>query len=488
VSSFAAPSDAHAISRSERRRSFAVPPIVAALLALLFFAANVLAAGGASRDYDEGVYWQSLRSLLEGHALFREVFAPQGPVFFYGLMPIFIGLGQSISAARIAIAVFALVAAVAVFVAAWAVAGRWAGLIAVGLLMSDPIWSGEARTLHAEVPSLTLALVALALGMIAARPAVPVRRASWLALASGAALALGTATKAFVVLFAVGMVVQLLVSRRGDAWRLVAIGAAAFLVTGVLVFLPYASDWRTVYQDLVTVHLNAGRALNPGIASNLALLHLGRELPLEAAAIVIAGLGIIRRDLALVPVIVWLVATVAALLTYHPLFAHEVALVVVPLVFLCAVGTARLAAALTLQHWLPAAAGVMVLGVIALGGTRDLQAWRTAARPSAYEQRLAQQVAAHTEPGQLVIGDNQYVIALANRDTPAPLVDTSYARVLSQALTAAGIEQVAVDQHVRAFLFDTGRLNAVTGLRSWVASTYPGVITIPGGGTLYFRP
>lgn len=463
---------------------------LAAVIALLFFAVDVLVASGASRDYDEGVYWQTLRALLAGHQLFREVFAPQGPVFFYSLLPIYVALGHAIAAARIGIALFSLLAAAAIFVAAWAVAGRWAGLIAVALLMTDPLWSAEARTLHAEVPALALGLVALALALLAARPALPAGRANALAALSGVFLALGTASKAFVLLFVVAIIGQLLVGRGAAAWKPILFGLAGFVLAGLLIFLPYAGSLQTVYADLVSVHFAAGRVMNPGIQSNIRLLHLSRELVLfEGTAILLLGLAVLRRDVRLVPAMAWLVITGIALLLYHPLFAHEVTLLIPPLAFSCAVALVWLAewAATPERQWLPGIAAAMLLLFVLVAAVRDVQASRVAARPSNHEQQLAAAIAAHSAPADLVIGDNPYVIALANRNTPPELVDTSFARVLSQAITAQGIERSAQADRVRLFLFDTGRLDGVSGLRSWVAANYPTVVTSPTGGTLYLR-
>ncbi|MGH2517425.1 MAG: hypothetical protein ACRDHP_17385 [Ktedonobacterales bacterium] len=69
---------------SARRRAPAAPlPALAARMRSLSFAARavivisvvaaivrLLSLGGASTDYDEGVYWQSLRALAHGHPLF----------------------------------------------------------------------------------------------------------------------------------------------------------------------------------------------------------------------------------------------------------------------------------------------------------------------------------------------------------------------------------------------------------------------------------
>ena len=468
-----------------------VPTVLAAAVALGFFVLDVTAAAGGSRDYDEGVYWQSLRSLSHGYPLFSAVFAPQGPVFFYGLLPVYALLGHSIAAARIGVALYALLAAAAIYIAASSVAGSWAGLVAVGLLTTDPIWAAEAQTLHAEVPSLALALVSVALVTVAlGRARGSMTRTIWLAALAGVFLALATATKAFVVVFLVPVVLLILLGEVQRRLRMILAGALGFAATAIAVFLPFLGSWRLVYDDLVVSHLSAGRAMNAGLAANFRLLHLGRELPLELAAVLVTIAAILSGYRAILPALAWVAVTVIALLLYQPLFPHEVALLIPALAFLVAVGAApltMLVARRRLPTIVPAIAGLAVIVVAGLALARDLPAWRLAAKSNPQEGQLAAAIDQALPQGAIAIGDNPYTIALADRDTPPQLVDTSFARVLAHTLTADDIERIATQQQVRLFLFETGRLDAVPGLRAWVAARYPQVVS-RGGGTIYFLP
>ena len=42
---------------------------------------------GPQIDYDEGVYWASLRALAAGHGMFVPVYSSQPPAFVGGLLP-----------------------------------------------------------------------------------------------------------------------------------------------------------------------------------------------------------------------------------------------------------------------------------------------------------------------------------------------------------------------------------------------------------------
>src|SRR5579864_5430072 len=59
-------------------------------------------------SYDEGVYWQSLRSLAQGYTLYGQIFYSQPPAFLLSVYPVYRIFGQSILAARVAIALLSL--------------------------------------------------------------------------------------------------------------------------------------------------------------------------------------------------------------------------------------------------------------------------------------------------------------------------------------------------------------------------------------------
>ena len=144
-----------------------------------------------STEYDEGVYWQSLRAMAQGHPLYSSVFGSQPPGFLLGVYPGYLLLGQSIVAGRIVIALYALVGIVAIYVIGRALGGRWVGVLAAGLLALNPRYLQEATTLQAEIPSLTLSLVGIALVAVVMRGTLS---QTWrLLLIAAAGVALGVA-------------------------------------------------------------------------------------------------------------------------------------------------------------------------------------------------------------------------------------------------------------------------------------------------------
>ena len=182
------------------------------LLCALALVLRLLPLGGIETDYDEGVYWQSLRAMSSGHPLFTSVFSSQPPFFLLSIYPLYrlfaLFSGQTLAAARLAITLYSLVGLVAIYVAARAIGGRWVGLLALALLAVDPFYLKESYTLQAEAPSVAWEILALALVVVAVR-ATSARR-HLLLVGGGVALGLGILVKLFDVFVIVPMILYLL--------------------------------------------------------------------------------------------------------------------------------------------------------------------------------------------------------------------------------------------------------------------------------------
>src|SRR6185312_5761217 len=106
---------------------------------------------GPSNDYDEGVYWQSLRAMANGHPLFSSIFSSQPPLFLLSVYPFYIGFGQSLSAARLALVFFSVAGIAGVYIAGRTLCNRAIGAVAAVLLALDPLYQHGAHTLQAEL-------------------------------------------------------------------------------------------------------------------------------------------------------------------------------------------------------------------------------------------------------------------------------------------------------------------------------------------------
>ena len=79
-----------------------------------------------------------------------------------------------------------------------------------------------------------------------------------------------------------------------------------------------------------------------------------------------------------------------------------------------------------------------------------------------------------TTPDQWTITDAQYAVALANRDTPPWLVDTSPTQRASGYLTSHELQQAAADARVHAVVFGTNHLASGSTARfhAWVTEQF----------------
>ena len=146
---------------SPARRRIAEAAALGALLAAagILFARNLHTAA----TYDEGVYLTSLDALRHGDSLGSEVFASQPPGFYVLLRLIGIFSGRSVSGARVGFILVALVGCAAAYALGRALVGVVGGLVAMGLIAVLPPFPAEAMRVDADVPAVSLSLVALAL-------------------------------------------------------------------------------------------------------------------------------------------------------------------------------------------------------------------------------------------------------------------------------------------------------------------------------------
>lgn len=492
------------------------------VVALVALALRLWPLGGASTDYDEGVYWQSLRAMAAGHPLFGEVFSSQPPLFLLGLYPFYLMLGQSLIAARLAVVLYSLAGLAAMYFAGRAVAGRWAGLAACALLAVDPLYLRVSHTLQAEAPALAFQLACVALAAEAAkRPAGSDRRRRMLAAASGAALGLGIMVKLFDVVALLPALLYLATPlyaafashdgriRRPERDALLArmrlilpdVGLllAGTLATLLVVLLPFAGSWGALSDQVVRFHLAAASAASQGLGYNAALIGNSAFPAVFLVLIFVVPLLELAGPTAkILPPLTWLLASVVLLLRQQPLFDHHVALLIPPLALLAGIvaGDVLNAPDLRPHAWLRAMTPkdirrfvfstlcLVSLLLLIESASRD----QSAARPISDDQRLISTALERlTVPGDVVVSDDQYVAGLADRDVVPQLVDTSEVRIATGELTTRQIEAIITQSDARVVLFASGRFDRLPGFRAWVRANFTEVGTFGEGRALYMK-
>jgi 4-amino-4-deoxy-L-arabinose transferase-like glycosyltransferase len=486
-----------------------------ALAAILVIAAISMATALTrfSTEYDEGVYWQSLRAMAHGHALYSSVFGSQPPGFLLGVYPGYLLLGQSIVAGRVVIALYALAGIVAIYVIGRALGGRWVGVLAAGLLALNPRHLQEATTLHAEIPSLTLSLVGIALVAVVMRGTLPQTWRCLLIAAAGVALGLAIMMKLLavvalvpaVLLIAWPLVLEIAKSRAEklpisaslsrqtlvNVAQDIGLLLAGLFLACIVTLAPFLPQWGTLYEQVIGFHLVAR-----GTSSNSPIANL---LLLPDVTWLVAALGLAvalwRRMWVALPLLGWLLAGMLVLAVQQPLFDPHVLIVAPPLALLGALGSVAAIEELR-TRWDVRARGTLLAGatLVALAATLLAGLWLDVRQTRAAETYTggvrAQMVQALRDPAipaGPVVTDDQYVAALAGRDTPPELVDTSLVRIATGSLTTAEVERIIGRDDVHVVLFATDRLDRLPGLRAWVEANFQPVATFGSGQTLYIR-
>lgn len=440
------------------------------LLAALIVAVRLPFLRAGQMDWDEGVYWESLRALAAGHPLFATVYSSQPPAFLLLLEPWYRLLGGGIAAARAATLLYSLLGFLGAYLAAERLAGRGSGIVALAALAIPSFLVRETVQLLAEGPALGLALLALGVAALAPRDG---SRSALVWLAGAGVIA---ATAVLVKLLALPVLPALAAVALQDRPRL---ARSAALATGAVLgaaawLLPFAGLLPQLYAQVVGLHL-AARAIATGDAAGVASTLLGLAPLFVAAA---AGLLIAYRSggRLFAPVLAWLAGAGLLLAVQHPLWPHHLAAVAVP----AALAAAPLARLLPARLRPPVFAAA-VLAVVAGSAVFALSI------PDDRAQRLAAaELAQRVSAGRRVITDDQYTVALAGRDVPPGLVDTSQVRIVSGSLSGAELLAAADDPENAGILEATGRLRLLPALPQ-AEARFPRHEELAGGRELLLR-
>src|SRR3989442_5537602 len=111
--------------------------------------------------YDEGVYWQSLSAMAAGHSLQQHIFSSQPHFYLLSTYPIFALFGNTLWSARFGIALVSLLGLPGAFLMGKALSGRSGAIVAMLLLVLDPLYLSMSQKIEAEVPSAAFSFLAV---------------------------------------------------------------------------------------------------------------------------------------------------------------------------------------------------------------------------------------------------------------------------------------------------------------------------------------
>jgi 4-amino-4-deoxy-L-arabinose transferase-like glycosyltransferase len=482
--------------------------IVSIAVAMRVYGLNGLFVPGI----DEGVYWQTLRSMHAGFGLYDQIFYSQPPLYVLSVYPFYALFGQSIAAARAGIAALSLLGLLGAYMMGKALGGRVGALVAMLLLVLTPMYLRQSQILQAEGPATAFLLLSVGAALLWWKRPVG-KTAVILAIVCGATLSIGILSKLLNVTAAVP-ILMLILWRVWTFWQessydrstvLMSIlaGFIAALAVGLIALMPFLPSLGALLDQVVNYHLAAKK-----VWSTDNFMELRRSFTtngfLTVAAISGAVFALLRRDRRIIPLLAWLVATISLLAMHAPLWSRHTIVLIPPLIAITVLGLNDLAsmerARETLRARMSSAylsvllPGLVVFAAVVAGifGT-----YRYYQRSSIlFESSAVRDVAAMaadlqraTTPDQWIITDEQFVAALANRDTPPSLVDTSRIRTTTGYLTTQKLIEAASDPRVHAVLFASDRFarGPTASFHSWVSQHFVLIRQYGPGAELWVR-
>lgn len=455
---------------------------------LLGLATILLAAVGlralnlddSGAELDEGIRGMQLRLMSAGYRPFREIHASQGPLLLDLLYPLYLAFGGTLTAARLAVGAYSIVAIGGAYGIARQIAGPVGGCAAALLLVLSPAYLRNSRLALGEVVSLGPA--ALAIGALLAYRRSG--RRPWLlaaVLLLGLSLLIKPITLAAVLPFGLFVLLRGRAAIRALTGPVLAAGLVGVLVVAALGFQP-------VFEEILGYRLRSREAEGWSLAGNLAILQ--EVLSRESAALF--GLALLGGILALrragpggLLTLAWAAGAVGLLFVYSPLAPKHVVTIVVPLAALagCGIGLSwRLAR--EGADWRRPIAALSILVVVAT-------AWSLPSAARAYGETLrpdrrseprfsdtadvVSTLAALTGPGDFVLTDHPPFALLADRLVPPPLVDPSRTRARAGELTRTEVAAAVADYPSSTAVLWRNRLSQVPGFRAWFDQRYRSV-------------
>ncbi len=464
--------------------------------------------------YDEGVYWQTLRSMSAGNALYQHIFYSQPAFFMLSTFPGYVLFGSSLWSARFAIALVSLFGLLGAFLLGKALSGRLGAVAAMLLVIVNPLYLAQSQTIEAEVSSAAFSLLAVGLAYLWWKYPEGTRGLCYAAL-TGITLTLSILCKLLSVSILVPIAL-LMLARLWQIWQKqpgtrlkgllpIMVGIGACILTFVVLLVPFSGSYQSMIQSVITFHSDAAQVYSTTTTqqANISLIQGALTSLLTLTALYGIAAALLRRDWRVIPLIAWLLATLYLLWHQVPLFQHHLVALMPPLIALAVMGisdpstqnkdisSGLMRIATTYLTWV---AVVLILITAILDAQQDRLYYRAAQASSVsvftqLESRVAADLRHATTADQLVVTDAQFIAGLADRTTPPALVDTSAVRINSGYLTLSQLESATSQPQVHAVLFFTGRFHLpnVATFHAWVVQNFHLLHNYGGGRELWVR-
>ncbi len=296
--------------------------------------------GAYSLQVDEGLNLVKAALVDNGYRLYHEIWSDQPPLLTYILALVHHAFPFSIAAARVTILIFSILLATSLFRVVLRFEGSLAAWSSVFLLISSELFLKLSVSVMIGLPAVALAMLAIDLTTIG-------KRGGWiLPLFAGALFGAALLTKLFVAIALPAVLTAFWFTQKREELhfsRELFIRATWFFaglaITGVIILV---NTGYFPFEQLVATHISAKSVAGYCDVGGLKTLFqvLAREAPLAFYfTVLFCFSAFFKRPAGCLSIpFVWLISGIVLLSTHHPLWHHQVLILVPPLCWLGGVG------------------------------------------------------------------------------------------------------------------------------------------------------
>jgi len=457
-----------------------------ALMLTLFLGWGIAHLQKFVQDDDEGINLMKAQSVRAGYELYRDIWSDQPPLFTLLLAMVFNVFGPSVSAGRMLVLAFALLALLSSAFISRHIAGRIGSLASVLFLATSDRFSSLALSIRIDLPAISLTSLAVAFTLCYLRTG----KRTWLLL-TGVTFFSGLMTKPMGAYLAILIVLALLLRARrapSHRWRdlacdlgLLAVIAAVGLAVCFVLF-----DGRALMEQIVGTELRSQQLYSFREADTLKrfktyLRDAGWPYWGQIALAIGGGFTLRttrRRDEALV-ILAMLLCTAGVLVTRVPLRRRYLLLLSVPLSVL---GGAAVDDAL---HRLRESGAGGLWRSLSLGLSLGLVAFALAGvgweinhlvGPVRAGDQLGEDavefIVQHTSPQAYILCDEGMITFRSGRRTPPSLSVISGRRIETGSLTSAELITTTQVYKPEAIVLWEDKLTNLPEYIAWVKAHY----------------
>ncbi len=474
-------------------------PVILLLLLLFFTVIQFNSLDVFARDYDEGVYLAEAHLLYAGHDLYTEIKSPLLPPFLWGLATLFaLAGGPSVVAARLGIIAMGALGLVAMAWCGQRLAppghGAATGMAAALLLLLLPRWLFYGQIAMADIPSLSLSLVAVAVALVGWQE----ERARRFFFLGGLVAGLAFGVKQLAAYTAPLLALIVLLSYRPQRpftpTRFFLDGLATLGGFLLSILLPVAFvDIQGAYQQAFLFHLGVANTwVDPLNALRLIGVfhweHLGWTLLALLGLFVLAQ----RRAWRTIGLLLGWEALVIVLLSQNaPLWGHLMLPLVSPVILAGALalveGTTLLLNRQPRALPIALAAALFVL-LWPLSLRADQATLSPPAQGSVLQNEIIPWLRATVPPTDRLLTDDQIIAVRVGRLVPHDMTDTSFTKIHSGFLSAQELITATERDRPAAIIFWSNRFNSLPEWRQWVEQHYRVGRQLSSEQVIFLRP